>query len=133
MPALLDLPQTIQSSPADQEEARYLAHVLESAPNAPEAQNIRAAFLHILKEVGKGHAYTILALEEELTPNQAAELIGVSRPFLMHLLRQKAIPYRHVGTHYRIRLSDLLRYQQEQERRHRQVDELVLDREDLGL
>lgn len=133
MPALIDLPQTIDPSPADQQGARSLASLLEDATLTPEADRIRAALLSVLRDMGKGRAFSIMALDEELTPNQAAQLVGVSRPFLIHLLRRGVIAYRQVGTHYRIRLSELIRYQQEQERRHSLVDDLVSDREDLGL
>jgi excisionase family DNA binding protein len=132
MSVLLDHPQTIVSSVANQQGAQVLARVLEGADLTPEADAIRAAFLTVLYDMDKkGRAFTIMSLEEELTPNQASELIGVSRPFLMHLLQNKLIAYRQVGTHYRIRLSELMRYQREQEHRHAFVDELVREGEEI--
>jgi excisionase family DNA binding protein len=132
MSVLLNHPQTIVSSVANQKGAQILARVLEGVELTPEADAMRLAFLSVLHDMDKkGRAFTVMSLEEELTPNQAAELIGVSRPFLMHLLQHKLIAYRQVGTHYRIRLSELTRYQQEQERRHAFVDELVRDGEEI--
>lgn len=133
MPTLADLPQTIDPSLADQQGARLLARLLEGAELTPEAEPIRSALLSVLHGLGRGRAFSLMALDEELTPNQAAQLLGVSRPFLIHLLQRGVIPYRQVGTHYRIRLSELLGYRQEQERRHSLVDDLVRDREELGL
>jgi excisionase family DNA binding protein len=134
MSVLLNHPQTIVSSVANQKGAQILVRVLEGVELTPEADAMRLAFLNVLHDMDKkGRAFTIMALDDELTPNQAAELIGVSRPFLMHLLHDKLIAYRQVGAHYRIRVSELTRYQQEQERRHAFVDELVRDREEMGL
>ena len=134
MSLLLNHPQTIVSSVANQKGAQILARVLEGVELTPEADAMRLAFLNVLHDMDKkGRAFTIMALDDELTPNQAAELIGVSRPFLMHLLQDKLIAYRQVGSHYRVRVSELTRYQQEQERRHSFMDELVRDREEMGL
>lgn len=68
----------------------------------------------LLEHLGNGESVTILSQQEELSTQQAADLLGVSRPYLIEqVLNQGKVPYRKVGSHRRIRLSDLLAYQQQ--------------------
>lgn len=68
----------------------------------------------LLERLGNGESVTILSQQEELSTQQAADLLGVSRPYLIEqVLNQGKIPYRKVGSHRRIRLRDLLAYQQQ--------------------
>ena len=71
----------------------------------------------ILEANANGHAVTVMPSHGELTPNQAAEMMGVSRPYLVKLLDEGAIPFRRVGAHRRIRVDALSLYQQAEEKR----------------
>ncbi|MBM4253574.1 MAG: helix-turn-helix domain-containing protein [Deltaproteobacteria bacterium] len=65
----------------------------------------------MLRATAEGHALTLIAGQKEMTTQEAAEFLSVSRPFLIRLLKSGALPYRLVGKHRLIRLEDLIDYQ----------------------
>ena len=82
----------------------------------------------------RGEAVRIVPLEAELTTGQAAELLGVSRPYLVRLLEEGKIPHHKVGTHRRVRARDLLAYLEASRKRGRELlDELIGEAQELGL
>lgn len=86
---------------------------------------------HIMGELARGRGISLIPMDAELTTNEAARQLKVSRPFLIGLLEKGEIPYRMVGTHRRIRFRDLCAYKRANGRKRLEaLEELsVLDQE----
>lgn len=94
-----------------------------------------ALLMDILEAMAAGHGVTIIPESAELTTVQAADLLNVSRPFLIKLLDDRAIPHRKVGKHRRIRMEDVMAYKAAIDRERENVlDRLVNEaqEQDMG-
>lgn len=88
----------------------------------------------ILTEMAKGNAITLIPVHTELTTQQAADLLNVSRPFLVEQLEKGVIPYRKVGTHRRVLFKELMIYKQAMDKnRLKALEELSAIDQELKL
>ena len=81
--------------------------------------------LDVLSEMSKGNAISLIPHHQEVSTQETANLLNVSRPFLVGLLEKGEIPFRKVGAHRRVLLTDVLAYRKKTEQlRTQALDEL---------
>lgn len=96
--------------------------------------SVQRLLFAVVQELARGQAVSVTSLQRDLTTQQAADLLNVSRPFLVKLLESGAIPFHKVGTHRRIHLQDLLNYRhQRSEERRAALTELAREAQEQGL
>jgi excisionase family DNA binding protein len=90
--------------------------------------------LRILEEMARGNAVTIIPVQAELTTQEAADMLNISRPSLIQLLDEGKIEYRRVGTHRRVRFESLMKYKRQADEQRRAVlEELAAYDQELGI
>lgn len=88
----------------------------------------------ILDHLRRGERVRVVAEDVEITTQQAADLLNVSRPYLVGLVDRGEIPSRKVGSRRRLKLTDVLLYREvDLARRKRAVEELAAEAQTLGL
>lgn len=149
MPSALDFPSadTVREAQEALRQLRPLhaprdegAHVrVRAEGDAPEQavtvpRQAFELFLDVLGQLANGNAVTIAPVQAELTTQQAADLLNVSRPYLVALLERGELPFRRVGSHRRVAAADLFAYQDRDDaRRGEAMAELTAEAQRLGL
>jgi excisionase family DNA binding protein len=87
----------------------------------------------VAEVLARGDAITIVPVGKDLTTQQAADLLNVSRQYLVRLLEANQIPFSKVGKHRRLRIEDVLAFKSKRDQdRRAKLDELTRLSEDLG-
>jgi excisionase family DNA binding protein len=126
------------SEALDRSHSRRIALVEEKADGSDSARlEVPPATLRLLSQVlalmARQQTFVLYPESSELTTKQAAEVLGVSRPFLIRVLEAGEIPYRKVGRHRRVLMKDVLSYKQTTHvNRQVAMDELVRVSEEMG-
>lgn len=90
--------------------------------------------LDVLTEIGQGNAVSIIPIHAELTTQEAADLLNVSRPFLVQLLEQGDMPFHKTGTHRRVRYQDVIAYKKRIDAERRTaLEQLAAEGQALGM
>jgi excisionase family DNA binding protein len=108
------------------------------APSGGETVKLPAAavrlLVRILEEMGRGNAVSIIPVHAEITTQQAADMLNISRPSLIQLLDDGKIAYRRVGTHRRVRFEALMKYKRQGDAdRRAALAELAAYDQELGI
>ena len=118
---------------ADPMELRILDHDTPEETLKLPAPAVRL-LLRILEEMARGNAVTLVPLHAELTTQEAADMLNISRPTLIQLLVEKKIKFRRIGTHRRIPFESVMEYKRKARAdRQAAIDEFVSHNEDLGI
>lgn len=95
---------------------------------------VSIALMEVIKTLNKGNSITLIPMDKELTTQQAADILNVSRPYFIKLLENGIIPFKKTGTHRKILMQDLMKYREQRaETRKSKIEELSVLSQELGL
>lgn len=121
---------------------RFLQRQSTAVLLGPDGERVQLPFevfttlMTVVEAMSEGNAITVAPVHKMLTTQEAAQFLGVSRPTVVKLLEQGAIPFEKTssGRHRRVRLTDLLEHQNAaREQRRRLLDEMADEAHQAGL
>ncbi|MCM2505837.1 DNA-binding protein [Aureimonas altamirensis] len=101
----------------------------EESVNLPPA--VAQAVEILLDRMSAGERVAVLTEEQEVSPSEAASILGISRPLVVLRMDRGELPFRYVGKHRRAILRDVLRLKSELDKRRGALDDLSADTEEL--
>ena len=120
-----------QAKDAESAEIRelYRLFLLDKAPaligpgrkSIPIPESIYNILVQVIGYMSQGKGVSVVPVMQEVTTQRAANMLGVSRPFLVGLLNNNEIPFHKVGTHRRIYLKDVLAYRERRDRERKKI------------
>lgn len=120
-------------TPADTEAARTQLEQLRAQTRELPAR-VTEVLEDLLGSLAAGKAVQVVTLDPEISTQQAADLLNVSRPYLVKLVEQGALPHRKVGPRRRLYLEDVLAYKARLDAQRQQaLQALADDLQELGL
>ncbi|MGC5019921.1 excisionase family DNA-binding protein [Micromonospora sp. DT47] len=118
---VVDLLRVLRDRGQRAPEARARLVSADGTSSKPLPDGLHDILVKALEALANGYAVTIAPQHTTLTTQQAADVLGVSRPTLTKLLDEGRIPHERPNSHRRIKLADLLKYQQERRQERRQL------------
>jgi excisionase family DNA binding protein len=94
--------------------------------------SIGTAIRELLRTLRISNRVAVIGESEELSPEEAGKILGISRPLVVRKMDAGKLPFHYVGAHRRCKLSDVLALKEEEDRRNQALRELVEDSEDLA-
>ncbi|GGN42649.1 helix-turn-helix domain-containing protein [Deinococcus daejeonensis] len=101
------MPVPFIPTPADTQDAQ---RHLQQLQRTPPTGRLAGLLEQLLEPLAAGKAVQVLTLDDEISTQQAAELLRVSRPYLVKLIEDGRLPHRKVGPRRRLHLEDVLAY-----------------------
>jgi excisionase family DNA binding protein len=92
--------------------------VLDEGKNPLEitlSPGLSSLLMDLLRHVGHGDAVTLVPVGKMLTTQQAADILNISRPYLVSLIEKREIPHEMTGRHRRIKAEDLFAYKEKRD------------------
>lgn len=146
MDSILDRDGLIVPSESDSELAKTASRTLVSAKGQAIKvslddgkelvlpKSITELLVRILTELSNGNMVNIVPVHAELTTQEAANHLNVSRPYLIKLLENQKLPFHRVGSHRRVKYEDLKQFMAKQEKvREAAMQRLADEAQELGL
>ncbi|HLP90261.1 MAG TPA: helix-turn-helix domain-containing protein [Nostocaceae cyanobacterium] len=137
--------EPLLASESETENIKQLDNILQKTDNEVKLvtndgeeitlpESVNYVLSYIVNLMASGKAVSIIPYNRELTTQEAADLLNVSRPYLIKLLEQGEIPYIMVGTHRRVPFEELMKYKKQRDaKRSESLQKLIELTEEAGL